>query len=151
MTEDFSDDVDEETDPADEDPQEPDTGGDPLFTMYAAYQAEVAERSRKYGAYIATSAYEADLRRAFESLGNTEEFSVGDIVQWKTFMRESQYPEYGAPAVVLDVSGEYELTKRAQQSFPRHDVLLAVLDGDQDFVTFTASSARLTRWQGDSA
>jgi len=127
-----------------------DHGVDPFASLYASYQAELAARTRKYGEYISTAGYESDLRRAYESLDDVPAFKPGDFVQWKTFMRESRLPEYGAPAVVVAVDGAFRDSKRAQQAFPQHDILLAVLDGDQDFVTFSASSARFTRWQGDS-
>lgn len=146
---DYVDDAEESTDAEEPDEQDVPEIGDPFAALYTSYQAELAERSRRYGAYLATPGYETDLRRAYKSLLISHPFKPGDLVQWKTFMRESRFPEYGAPAVVVAVEGPFQETKRAQQAFPQHDLLLAVLDGDQDLVTFSAASARLALWQND--
>lgn len=125
-----------------------DSGPDLFGSVFDGFQREARERSLRYDAYVSTGEYVADLRSAYQSLLEVERFERGDLVQWKTFMRENEYPDYGSPAVVLDrlIEGKIR-TRIGREQFPPHDLLLGLLDGDQDFVVFSAASARLTRWE----
>jgi hypothetical protein len=116
--------------------------------MWNDLREEMQDRSRKYNQYTSSQEYAEDLRRAYESLADVERFAPGDLVQWKTFMRDQEYPAYGSPAIVLERLPEDAAARsRFRGPFPPHDVLLGLLDGDQDFVAVSASSARLMRWE----
>lgn len=71
-------------------------------------------------------------------------------MQWKTFLRNAAWPEYGAPAVVLEVIAEPREVSDSGEPIPnRVDVFIGYLDADQDLRIVATDRRRLAPWDGD--
>ncbi|MBW8762952.1 MAG: hypothetical protein JF592_10250, partial [Microbacterium sp.] len=83
MTESFED----ETSAVDSD-QTLDTGTG-IEDFYIAMQQAREEQFKAYRAYAGSERYAKHLRSALSSFNETVELEVGDLVQWKTFLRNT--------------------------------------------------------------
>lgn len=52
---------------------------------------------------IAPDAVAEELRQRFRRLQHEEAFQAGDLIEWKPGLRNTERPEYGVPALVLEV------------------------------------------------
>lgn len=76
-------------------------------------------------------------------------FVPGDLVQWKLGLRNKQLPDYGVPAVVVEVFEPLTDTFHGPATpyfRERLDITLGVLDSDDDLVVFHFDSARFERF-----
>lgn len=117
-----------------------------LKTMISFLQQQIADREN-YGDVVGRADYADLLVRAHGTYLDRETFRPGDLVQWKTHMRNRNYPAYGAPAVVVRYLDEPRTrdSKGVTLTEPL-DIVLGVLDGDLDFRLFTFASSRFTRY-----
>lgn len=117
--------------------------------LLAALREEGRRKSEQYEANIRELVdYESNLRRAFQDFSQDETFVPGDLVQWKRFMRDREFPHVGAPAVVVKVLSDPIVTGPDARPAPEaRDVVLGYLDGKNDFVTGFYSSNRLMKWE----
>lgn len=102
-------------------------------------------QKQAYAEAVGDVQYAADLRRAFDEYRQVEQFSPGDLVQWKPLLRNRPYPAEGAPAIVIRYLPATGPTDADEQS-EAQDIELGFLDGDQAFLVFAYASGRFTRW-----
>lgn len=80
------------------------------------------------------------LREAQEALTARHEFRPGELVEWKTTLRNRQLPEYGQAAIVLEVLAEPVFDEGEPSDSPYYreplDIVLGVIDGDGDLAAF---------------
>ena len=77
----------------------------------------------------------------------------GELVRWKPGLRNKRLPQYGDPAIVIDVLAEPVVDNQYAADTPyfreRLDVVLGVVDEDEDFVAFHFDSARFEAFDGE--
>lgn len=80
------------------------------------------------------------LTDAEEALGEHHDFRAGQLVEWKTTLRNRQLPEYGQAAVVLEVLNEPAVNESEPADSPYYreplDLILGVIDGNGDLAAF---------------
>jgi len=86
----------------------------------------------------------------FASFSEIHVFEPGDIVEWKPGLKISRYPEYGEPAIVIQVGtdGLTDIEPHGTGSAyanERYDIILAVIDGEGDFSQHRFDSRRLRK------
>jgi hypothetical protein len=91
------------------------------------------------------------LSRAYGLWQEAHKFKAGEIVKWKTGLRNKRFPNYGDPAIVME-SLEVPIvndSKGAGTPYFREnlDILLGVIDPDGDFITFHYDSRRFEPWK----
>jgi hypothetical protein len=116
---------------------------------------ERAEHYRMYEQLAARPDYLIQLRRAAaQLLGPPEPFKPGDIVTWKTGLKNKRFPGYGMPAVVIETD-DGALADEPDSASPRFrepvDLALGIIDGDSDFEVFRYDRRRFTYWEPTSA
>jgi hypothetical protein len=86
------------------------------------------------------------LQEARSAYEQRYDFAVGQLVRWKAGLRNKQLPEYGQPAVVVDLFDEAIVNVAEPADSPyfreRLDVVLGVFDGDTDFALFHYDAQR---------
>ncbi len=125
------------------------SAGSGVEDFYASLQREREEQFKAYRAYAGSELYVKHLRSAHASFSQVDEIKVGDLVQWKTFLRNGEYPDYGAPAIVMGF--REELVSEDASSIDRQDVILGVLDHDQDLRLVVTDRRRLMAWVAGEA
>lgn len=77
-------------------------------------------------------------------------FKRGDLVVWKEGLKNKNFPEYGQPAVVIEQLERpiINLSDDSGSSYYREplDLILAILSGEGQFVTFYYDSRRFQIW-----
>lgn len=93
------------------------------------------------------------LRERFQALTTPEPFAVGDIVTWKTGLRNRRFPGVDTPAIVTKVLGPREAHVNPEESALRPfyreplDLVIGFLDEDDDFAEVYVDSRRITHWE----
>lgn len=90
--------------------------------------------------------YAERLRTALAEYQSVESFDVGDLVQWKRYMRIRPYPLNGAPAIVVARANGHDQGSPVEGDDEVDDIVLGFLDGDDQFHMFPFPSARFTRY-----
>jgi len=74
----------------------------------------------------------ATLRLLCARLNEANEFAIGDIVQWKTELRNKSRPAYGQPAIILEVKDPPEANLEDDSGSPYFreplDIVIGFLD-----------------------
>ncbi|GAA2895452.1 hypothetical protein [Microbacterium esteraromaticum] len=117
--------------------------------LYAAMERAREEQFEAYRAYAGSERYAKHLRSAFESFADAPDLTVGGLVQWKTFLRNAEFPDYGAPAIVMEF--REDLPASEKQTIDRQDVVLGVLDHEQDLRLILTDRRRLMTWAPEEA
>lgn len=124
------------------------TGGG-IEDLYSAMQRERQTQFEIYRAYAGTELYAKHLRSALAAFSEPSELNVGDLVQWKTFLRNAEFPDYGAPAIVVEFRDDPVFP--GKPSIERQDIVVGVLDQDQDLRLVLTDRRRLTPWDANGA
>lgn len=86
------------------------------------------------------------LKKIYESLISVTRFEPGDIVQWKTSLKNRRYPEYEQPAIVLEVLSDPFFDDEDTTASPYYreplDLKLGFFDQDGDLVSYYFDSRR---------
>jgi len=87
------------------------------------------------------------LKELLASYQAQHEFKVGDLIQWKSGLRNKRFPAYGAPVIVVESHpGRVNTVGEPSSSYfsERLDLTIATIDGDGDgdFMFYTVDSAR---------
>jgi hypothetical protein len=119
-----------------------------LFGEVNEYQRRQRERDQTYLQYAGEETYDADLKVAFDTYSERFDLHEGQLVQWKSQMRNLTFPHYGVPAIIVKLLpitplGIYN-PERPVTEVP--DMILGILDGDRDFALTYASQARFQPW-----
>jgi hypothetical protein len=106
------------------------------------------KEEKKYAEVATSSDYPTLLSDALALYQDVQQFSTGDFVQWKPMMRNRRFPLESVPAIVVDLI-DPPLTTDAEgdRLVEPRDLLIAVIDGDQDFVLVEVAARRLTEWK----
>lgn len=87
------------------------------------------------------------LKTCYQQFSTSVTFKPGDIVTWKPELRNKQRPDYGEPAIVLEVLDKpiFDRTDDSGSPYFREplDICLGILMEDGDFVSFMFDSRRL--------
>jgi hypothetical protein len=95
------------------------------------------------------------LRRAHEQWNRKHDFKTGQLVKWKKGLRNKKSPGEGEPAIVMEVLPVpvCDQSNGAGTAYFREnlDVILGVLDGEGDLVSFHFDSRRFEPWEQGTA
>jgi hypothetical protein len=87
-----------------------------------------------------------DLRRAYDSYKQKHEFEPGQLVKWKPGLRNKQLPQYGLPAIVLEVPAEAVINTAEPTDSPYFreplNLVLGVIDVEGDLAVFHYDAQR---------
>lgn len=109
------------------------------------------DANQKYEEAASSPHYIENLRRAVSAYVSEAEFKVGELVQWKPFMKNLDMPSYSRPAAVLgfiDTPSTQKLLFLGPEE-DLDDMYIGFLDGDLDFRIRRVNSRRLTQWDED--
>lgn len=126
---------------------ESDAGSADVSDLYKLFKREEERERTKYREYVQQDGYQADLQQAYASFYTDEATALvpGELVQWKTFMRNRPYPAYLSPAVVMEVAdGD---ARRKPLDADVEDIIIGYLDGDQDLRMVRTDARRLMLWE----
>lgn len=115
--------------------------------IYTMIQKERAAETDSYRRYASNPRYVDHLRQALQAFRTQPEIAPGALVQWKTFLKGAPFPEYGAPAIVVEVL-EHPRLKDEDGDPLAHpvDVFIGFLDGAQELRIIGTDSRRLAPW-----
>lgn len=115
--------------------------------LYKLFRRQEERERARYREYVQQDEYRSDLRQAFTSFYEDEAapLAAGDIVQWKTFMRNRPYPAYLSPAIVMEVASPGATPKALDDDV--ENVIIGYLDGDQDLCLVRTDVRRLMLWE----
>ncbi|WP_157550820.1 hypothetical protein [Microbacterium sp. Root553] len=134
---------------SDENTLNADGGGPPaeVSELYTMFRREEERKRSRYREYVQRDEYLTDLHQAFASFyeKDAEPLAPGDIVQWKTFMRNRPYPAYLSPAIVMELAPSTPPANDLDDDV--EDVIIGYLDGDQDLRLVRTDARRLTLWE----
>jgi hypothetical protein len=92
------------------------------------------------------SEHAEQLRALYEMFAVDHAFNPGDLVTWKTGLRNKRLPDEGAPGVVLEVLDEpvYDQDEKPDSAYFRErlDIVVGVLDPAGDLLAFHFDSRR---------
>lgn len=92
------------------------------------------------------------LLKLYREFSSSHQFRAGDLVKWKSGLKNKKYPEYGEVAVVIDCLAEpmRDLSEKGSGSpyFNEPlDLVLGLLDADGDFMTFYYDARRFEPYE----
>ncbi|MEO5315808.1 hypothetical protein PV772_17100 [Pseudarthrobacter sp. CC12] len=119
----------------------------PYSRVLDAIRLEERQEISDYEVNIQHEGYEDRLREALTQYSSETKFEPGDLVQWKTYMRDAIFPYAGAPAIVVSYLDDPITTLRDGMRLPEpRNLVLGYLDGANEFVIGFYSSRRFTQW-----
>lgn len=119
------------------------------FVEFQSFLDARQDREDKRYAEVATSSdYPRLLSEALKLYQDVQQFNPGDFVQWKPMMRNRRYPLESVPAIVVDrIDPPLTTDTDGDRLIEPRDLLIAVIDGDQDFMLAQVASRRFTEWK----
>lgn len=91
------------------------------------------------------------LKTCYQQLNSYSTFRPGDIVMWKPDLRNRQRPDYGEPAIVLEVLDGPLFDESDDSGSPYFreplDIRLGVLLEDGNFASFMFDSRRFCHYE----
>lgn len=94
---------------------------------------------------VRSPGYVESLAEAGAAYGLPESFELGQLVQWKPAMRNQLLPDYGAPAIVVQML-EHPAPVDPESEAEVLDLVLGIVDGTGTFRVFAFSARRFTAW-----
>lgn len=93
-----------------------------------------------------------ELKKSYEAYISNESLSTGDIVSWKTGMRNRTLPNYRQPAIVIERL-QYPIFDESQNAGSQYfheplDLRVGFLDDNNQFVTYFYDSRRFEKYRG---
>jgi len=84
--------------------------------------------------------------------GNEKALKAGVLVQWKPGLRNRKTPDYGNPAIIVDVLEAPLVNMESKMYTPYFreplDIIIGVLDDDGDFLLWYVDSRRFEPYTG---
>lgn len=109
--------------------------------------AELAKRRETSGAEVTIGR----LRALLASLLEADTFKVGDIVVWRNGLKNRTYPDYGTPAIVVEVLSPPLIDTIDDSGSPYFrealNLRLGVIDERGDFLTFVYDGRRFEHYR----
>lgn len=110
--------------------------------------ARQEKEEKKYTEVATSNEYPTLLSEALGLYQDVQEFSAGDFVQWKPMMRNRRFPLESVPAIVVDrIDPPLTTDADGDRLMEPRDLLIAFLDGDQEFVLAQVAARRFTEWK----
>lgn len=116
--------------------------------LLAALIDQMAEEKAKDKSWTLDRAAErvGSLRHCYELLNESYRFREGDIVRWKPDLKNRKKPEYGEPAIVLELLMDpiYDAERSSGSAYFREplDIVLGMMDEDDELIFFHFDSRR---------
>lgn len=93
-----------------------------------------------------------ELKKSYEAYISNDSLSTGDIVSWKTGMRNRTLPNYKQPAIVIERL-QYPIFDESQNAGSQYfheplDLRVGFLDDSNQFVTYFYDSRRFEKYRG---
>ena len=93
-----------------------------------------------------------ELKKSYEAYISNESLSTGDIVSWKTGMRNRTLPNYRQPAIVIEKL-QYPIFDESQNAGSQYfheplDLRVGFLDDNNQFVIYFYDSRRFEKYRG---
>lgn len=93
-----------------------------------------------------------ELKKSYEAYISNESLSTGDIVSWKTGMRNRTLPNYKQPTIVIERL-QYPIFDESQNAGSQYfheplDLRVGFLDDNNQFVTYFYDSRRFEKYRG---
>lgn len=131
------------------DPDDPIAGGFFDIASFDKFINAQREKEEQKYARIATAAdYPELLVEGLALYEDTQDFKKGDLVQWKPMMRNKRIPLEAAPAIVVDrIDPPLTTDPDGDRLIEPHDLLIAVVDGDKEFILAEVAARRFTEWK----
>lgn len=107
---------------------------------------ERREQDESYAEAIKDPQYAQFTREAFEEYSSKHDFAIGDLVQWKRFMKNKRFPAPVAPAIVVSKIETIVTHNDEGEALEPEDIMLGFLNGDLTFQVFPFNSARFMPW-----
>ncbi|WP_157485194.1 hypothetical protein [Frigoribacterium sp. Leaf8] len=114
--------------------------------LSAALVSEDEQRWRRYKEAARDPGYGNRLRAALEEWEAEEPFEVGQLVRWKQWLRNRQYPDLDTPAIVVGFPMKKPTRHSDEAEVEDDDILLGFLDADRAFHVFAFTKRRFTAW-----
>jgi hypothetical protein len=96
---------------------------------------------------------EEKLRAAYAAFLDVKAFQVGQIVRWKRMLKNTKFPDYGEPLVVMELVEPPIIDNRedsgSQYFRQRLDMVAGFLDDDDELVRYYFDSRRLEPYTDD--
>jgi hypothetical protein len=93
--------------------------------------------------------YSNQLKERLNALQVQNELKVGDIVKWKSGLKNKKKPDYGVPSIVVEVLDKpiYDEENQAGSPYFKEplDLLLGSIDDDGDFNVYHYDKRRFTK------
>lgn len=91
--------------------------------------------------------YTVSLKAAFSAFKTINQFIPGQLVRWKSMLKNRKRPDYGEPIVVVDVL-KYPVNDKANHSGSPYyreplDLIVGQLDKEEGFVLWHVDSRRM--------
>ena len=119
-----------------------------LVSFQRFMDAQQEKEEKKYAEVATSSDYPQLLSEALSLYQDVPQFNTGDLVQWKPMMRNRRLPLESVPAIVVDrIDPPLTTDAEGDRLVEPRDLLIAVIDGDQDFVLAQVSARRFTEWK----
>lgn len=91
------------------------------------------------------------LKTLLDSLARPEEFKVGDIVVWRSGLKNRKFPDYGEPAIVVEVLTPPLVDETSDSGSTYYKELLSlklgIISDEGDLVTFLYDGKRFEHYQ----
>ena len=91
------------------------------------------------------------LKGLLKSLIELDDFKVGDIVVWRSGLKNRSFPEYGTPAIVVEVLSPPLMDESADSgsTYFREplNLRLGIIDEKGDFLTFVYDGRRFEHYR----
>jgi len=108
--------------------------------------SEKEDRWQRYREAARDPEYASRLEAALGEWTAEEEFHVGQLVRWRQWLRNRQYPDADTPAIVVGFPDSKPAERHDDAELEDDDILLGFLDGDREFHVFRFTSRRFTAW-----
>lgn len=136
-----------------DDPEETESADDaPVadqYTSFARYmEAEREREERRYSEVATTEGYAALLGDAAASYTAVEDFTIGQLIQWKPMMRNRPFPLEAVPAIVMRfIEAPRTVDGDGDAVMEPDDLVVGVVDGGRIFRLMPVTAARFVAWE----
>lgn len=91
-----------------------------------------------------------ELKKCYRQLARKVQFKPGDIVKWKSSLKNRKKPGYGEPAIVIDVLNEPRSDPETESGSTYFgeplDIVLGLIDEAGDFLVYYYDHRRFELW-----
>lgn len=93
------------------------------------------------------------LKECYKNLVKKNKFKVGDLVQWKSCMKNRKMPQEGEPAIILEIYEDPIFDEKEKSGTPYfrepYNIVLGVMHHDGNFLAYHLDSRRFEPYTGE--